>query len=179
MLLNCGVGEDFWESPGLQQVHPKGNKSWVFTGRTDIEGETPILWPRNVKSWLIWKDPDVGKDWRRRRRGRQRMRLLNGIPDSMEIGLGWWWTGRPGMLWFMGSQRIGHDWATELIWTEQWIRTACQCRDMMGSICVQLLSPNTATAEAQELRACAPRPKKPPQWEARALQWRVAPILCS
>ena len=45
-------------------VHPKGNQSWIFIGRTDAEGETPILWPPDVKSWLIWKDPDAGKDWR-------------------------------------------------------------------------------------------------------------------
>ena len=48
----------------IQPVHPKGDHSWVFIGRTDIEAEIPILWPPNVKSWLSWKDPDVGKDWR-------------------------------------------------------------------------------------------------------------------
>ena len=53
----------------IQPVHPKGNPSWVFIGRTDVEAETPILWPPDVKSWLIWKDPDAGKDWGRRRRG--------------------------------------------------------------------------------------------------------------
>ena len=47
----------------IQPVHPEGDKSWVFIGRTDVEAETPILWPPDVKSWLIWKDPDAGKDW--------------------------------------------------------------------------------------------------------------------
>ena len=47
----------------IQPVHPKGNQSWVFTGRTDVEAETLILWPPDVKSWLIWKDPDAGRDW--------------------------------------------------------------------------------------------------------------------
>ena len=47
----------------IQPVHPKGNQSWVFTGGTDVEAETPILWPPDVKSWLIWKNPDAGKDW--------------------------------------------------------------------------------------------------------------------
>ena len=47
----------------IQPVHPKGDQSWVFIGRTDVEAETPILWPPDVKSWLIWKDPDAGKDW--------------------------------------------------------------------------------------------------------------------
>ena len=47
-----------------QPIHPKGNQFWIFIGRTDVEAETPILWPPDVKSWFIWKDPDVGKDWR-------------------------------------------------------------------------------------------------------------------
>ena len=47
----------------IQQVHPKGDQSWVFIGRTDVEAETSIFWPPDVKSWLIWKDPDAGKDW--------------------------------------------------------------------------------------------------------------------
>ena len=47
----------------IQLVHPKGNQSWIFIGRTDVEAVTPILWPPDVKSWLIWKDPDAGKDW--------------------------------------------------------------------------------------------------------------------
>ena len=47
----------------IEPVHPKGNQSWVFIGRTDVESETPILWPHDAKNWLIWKDPEVGKDW--------------------------------------------------------------------------------------------------------------------
>ena len=66
MLLNCGA-EKTLESPldckEVQPVHPKEDQSWVFIGRTDVEAETPILWPPDSKSWLIWKDPDVGKDW--------------------------------------------------------------------------------------------------------------------
>ena len=53
----------------IQPVHPKGNQSWIFIGRTDVEAETPILWPPGAKSWLIWKDPDAGKDWRREENG--------------------------------------------------------------------------------------------------------------
>ena len=67
-LLNCGVGEGTLESPldckEIQPIHPKGDQAWVFIGRTDAEAETPILWPPDVKSWLIGKDPDVGKDLR-------------------------------------------------------------------------------------------------------------------
>ena len=67
MFLNCGVGEDSWESldcKEIQPVHPKGNQSWIFIGRDDAEAETPILWLSDVKNWLTGKDPDAGKDWR-------------------------------------------------------------------------------------------------------------------
>ena len=53
----------------IKPVHPKGNQSWIFIGRTDVEAETPILWPPDVKSWLIGKDPDARKDWRREEKG--------------------------------------------------------------------------------------------------------------
>ena len=52
----------------VQPVHPKGNQSWVSIGRTDVEAETPVLWPSDAKSWLIWKDPDAGKDWGQKER---------------------------------------------------------------------------------------------------------------
>jgi len=68
----------------VQPVHPKGDQTWMFIGRTDIEVETPIIWPSDAKSWLTGKDPDAGKDWRQRRRGQQRMRWLDGITDSMD-----------------------------------------------------------------------------------------------
>ena len=72
LLLNYGVGEDSWESLGLQEVqpvHPKGDQSWVFIGRTDSKAETPILWPPHVKSWLIGKDSDAGRDWGQEEKG--------------------------------------------------------------------------------------------------------------
>ena len=72
----------------IQPVHPKGDQFWVFTGRTDAEAETPILWPLDAKSWLIGKDLMLGKIEGRRRRGRQRMRWLDGITDLMDMGLG-------------------------------------------------------------------------------------------
>ena len=53
----------------IQPVHPKGNQSWIFIGRTDAEAETPVLWPPDAKNWLIWKDPDAGKDWRQEKEG--------------------------------------------------------------------------------------------------------------
>ena len=72
MLLNCGVGETI-ESPldcrEIQPVHPKGNQSWIFIGRTDAKAEIPILWPPHVKSWFIGKDPDAGRDWGQEEKG--------------------------------------------------------------------------------------------------------------
>ena len=53
----------------IQPVHPKGDQSWVFIGRTDVEAEAPILWPPDAKSWLIWKDTDAGKDWEEEEKG--------------------------------------------------------------------------------------------------------------
>ena len=71
----------------IQTVHPKGNQSWIFVGRTDAEAEAPILWPPDGKNWLTGKDPDAGKVEGRRRRGWQRMRWLDGIINSMDTSL--------------------------------------------------------------------------------------------
>ena len=68
----------------IQPVHPKGDQSWVFIGRTDAEAETPILWPPHVKNWLIGKDPDAGRDWGQEEK---RMRWLDGITDLMDMSL--------------------------------------------------------------------------------------------
>ena len=74
------VLEKALESPldckGIQPVHPEGDQSWVFIGRTDAKVETPILWPPDAKSLLIGKDSDAGRDWGQEDRGRQRMRWL-------------------------------------------------------------------------------------------------------
>ena len=75
------------DSKEIKLVNPKGNQSRVFIGRTDAEAETPILWSPDMKSWLIWQDPDAGKDWRQEEKGWQRMRWLDGITDSMDMGL--------------------------------------------------------------------------------------------
>ena len=107
----------------IHLVHPKGEQSWVFIERTDAEAETPTLWPPHAKSWLIGKDPDAGRDWGAGEEGDD-----GGWDGWMASPTRWtwvwvnsrsWiWTGRPGVLWFMGLQRVRHDWATELNWTE-------------------------------------------------------------
>ena len=97
----------------IQPVHPKGNQSWIFIERTDAEAETPILWPSGVNNWLIGKDPDVGKDWKREGKG------MTEDEDSWMASPTWWtriwvgsgsWTGRPGMLQSMGSQSDTTEW---------------------------------------------------------------------
>ena len=104
----------------IQPVHSKGDQSWVFIGRTDVEAETPVLWPPDGKSWFIWKVPDTGNDWRQEEKG---MTGWDGWMASLTqwtwvwVNSGsWWWTGRHGMLQSMGLQRVRHDWATELNW---------------------------------------------------------------
>ena len=87
----------------IQPVHPKGDRSWVFIGRTGAEAETPVLWPLHVKSWLIGKDPDAGRDW-----GQEEKETTEDEMASLTrwawvwVNSGsWWWTGRPGMLQFI------------------------------------------------------------------------------
>ena len=103
-----------------QLIHPKGDQSWVFIGRTDAEA--PILWPPDAKALTHWKRPWC---WERLRAGGEGDdRGWDGWMASptqwtwVWVNFGsWWWTGRPGVLQSMGSQRVRHDWATELNWT--------------------------------------------------------------
>ena len=97
ILLNCGVGktlENHLDCKVIQPVHPKGDQSWVFIGRADFETETPILWPPHVKSWLIWKDPDAGKDWGWEEKGATEDEMvgwhhwLNGHGFGWTLGIG-------------------------------------------------------------------------------------------
>ena len=103
----------------IQPVHPK-EQSWVFIGKTDAEADSPILWLPHEKSWLIGKDSDAGRIGGRRRRGWQGwdgwIASLTQWTWVWVNSRSWWWTGRPGVLRFMGSQRVGHYWATELNW---------------------------------------------------------------
>ena len=102
----------------IQPVHPKGDQSWVFIGRTDAEAETPVLWPPHAKCWLIGKDPDAGRDWRQEEKGTTEDEMvewhhqLNGHESGQTPGFG---DGQGGLpccsSW---GCRVGHHWATEL-----------------------------------------------------------------
>ena len=104
----------------IKPVNPKWNQSWIFTGRTNAEAETPIFWPPHVKNWL------TGKDWCWEGLGTGEEGDNRGCDGWVASwtrwtwvwvnSRSWWWTGRPGVLRFVGSQRVGHDWATELNW---------------------------------------------------------------
>ena len=120
------VLEKTLESPlDCKEIHPKGNQSWIFIGRTYVEAETPILWPPDVKNWLLGKDPDAGKDWRQKEKGMTEDEMVgwhHQLSGWVWLNSGsWWWTGRSGVLQSMGSQRIGHGWATELNWSYTFI----------------------------------------------------------
>ena len=120
------VLEKTLESPldckDIQSVNPKGNQPWIFIGRTGAEAEIPILWPPDGKNWLIWKDPDSGKDWRREEKGMTEDEVvgwhhwLNGHVFEWVSSGSWWWTGKPGMLPSMWLQGVEYDWETQLNW---------------------------------------------------------------
>ena len=113
--------ESLLDCKTIQPVHPKGNKSWIFIGRTDTEAETPIFWPPNARTnslerpwrWERLKVGEEGDD-----RGRDGWMLSPTWWTWVWVISGsWWWTGRPGVLQSMGSQRVGHGSVTELNWS--------------------------------------------------------------
>ena len=104
-----------------QPVHPKGNQSWIFIGRTDAEAETPILCPPDVKSWLIWKDPDAAKDWRQEEKGMMEDKMfvwyhqLNGHEFEQAMGVG---GEQGGLVWCSPWGHKESDTTEQLSWTE-------------------------------------------------------------
>ena len=121
----------------IQPVHPKGNQSWIFIGRTDAEAETPILWPPDGKNWLIGKDTEAGKDWRWEEKGMREDEMVDGITASKDMSFSKLWelvmdreTWRAAV---HGVQKVGHDWAPELnriediccivVWPQIWSKS--------------------------------------------------------
>ena len=124
MFLNFHTGEDSWESLGLQgdpTSHCKGNQFWVFFGRNYSKAEIRVLWPPHVKSWLIGKGSDAGRDWGQEKKGMTEDEMagwhhwLNGCEYEWTPGVG---DGQEGLVccdsW--GSHRVRQDWVTELNW---------------------------------------------------------------
>ena len=125
LMLWTVVLERTLESPldckEIQPVHPKGDQSWVFIGRTDVEAETPILWPPHTKSWLIGKDPDAGRDWGQEEKGMTEDEMagwyhrLNGHESEWSPGVG---DGQGGLACCDSWGRKESDTTEWLNWTE-------------------------------------------------------------
>ena len=131
MLSNCGAGEDSWESLGdykeIKPVNPKGNQPWIFIGRSGAEAEAPVLWPPDVKSGLIRKDSDAGKDW-----GQED----NGATEDEMVGWHHWLSGHefeqtPGdsegqEAWHAAVHRVTKSWTPLSNWTQLGDRYCCK-----------------------------------------------------
>ena len=134
MLLNCGVGE--YESPldckEIQPVHSEGDQPWDFFGRTDAKAETPVLWPPHVKSWLIGKDSDAGRDWGQKEKGTTEDEMagwhhwLNGCESQWTPGVG---DGQGGLACCDSWGRKESDTTERMIWSE-----AVCCLISLGSV---------------------------------------------
>ena len=124
MLLNCGVGEDSWESLGLKEIQPvhcEGDQSWVFFGGTDAEAETPVVWPPHEKSWLSGKDSDAGRDWGQEDKGTTEDEMagwhhwLDGRESQWTLGVG---VAQGGLACCDSWGRKESDMTERLNWTE-------------------------------------------------------------
>ena len=122
MLLNHDVADDTLESLGQQGVNPKGNQFWIFIGRTDAEVETSVFGQRMWRTDSLEKTLMLEKTEGWKRRGNRGWDDWMASPTQWTwvwaISRSWWWTGKPGVLQSMGSQKVGHNWASELNWTD-------------------------------------------------------------
>ena len=143
--------ESLLDCKEIKPVNPKGNQAWTFIGRTDAEAEVPILQPPDEKNWLTGKDRDAGKGWRQGRRGISGEGDNPGWDDWMAsptwwTGVwasfgSWWWTGKPGVLQSMGSQRVGQNGVTELNWTEKMRNYYAICFPILWILFIDSFSP--------------------------------------
>ena len=137
MLLNCGVGEDSWESLGLQgdpTSHSEGDQPWDFFGRNDAKAATPVLWPPRAKSWLIGKDSDAGRDWGQEEKGTTEDEMagwhhwLDGQESEWTLGVG---DGQGGLACCNSWGRKESDTTERLIWSDliwslsPWLADGC------------------------------------------------------
>ena len=190
------------DSKEIQPVHSEGNQSWIFIGRTDAEAETPIIWPPDAKIWLIWKDPDAGKDWRREEKGTKEDEMvgwhhrLNGHEFEKVPGVD---DGQGSLACCNPQSSIELDRTERLNWTKTKIPASIKLtfweKQTLKQKCKGLpwwLSgkesashcrrhgckpwsrkiPHAATTETQGPRACAPQ-EELQRWEARVPRGRV------
>ena len=150
----------------IKPVNPKGNQSWIFIGRIDAEAEAPILWSPDAKNWH-WKRLWCWEGLKAGGEGDDRgwdgwMSSLTWWTWVWANSWSWWWTGSPGMLQSMGSQRVGHDWATELNWTE-----LNQCRKLKDSNFIPGLGRCLGEGHGNPLEySCLENPMDREAWQA-------------
>ena len=148
MFLNCGVGENAWESLGQQgnPTSPSWRKSvWIFFGRTDVEAESPILWPPGVKTWVIWKDPDAGKDWRREEKGTTEDEMVGWHHQLDGHEFEWLWElviDREA--WRAAVYGVTNSWTRLNDWTELALMTISFCLSEKFFVSPSILNDNLA-----------------------------------
>ena len=131
------VLEKTLESPldcKIQPIHPKGDQSQVFIGRTDVEAETPILWPPDGKNWLIGKAPDTGKDWRQEETGTTEDEMVGWHHQWTWVWASfrnWWWTGKPGVL---AIHRVSNS----RTWLSDWTELKMETRQLTWEYLVRM-----------------------------------------
>ena len=124
--------ESLLDCKEIQLVHPKGDQSWIFIGRTDAEAETPVLWPPDVKNWLTGKDPDAGKDWRLEEKGMRKDEMVGWHP---------WLDGSLSRLWELVMEReaccaVVLGFAKSQTWQSNWTELIQEYKNPLSSFTV-------------------------------------------